>query len=109
MYLWRPYLSGGGTSITANVGIFDIDHPYEDINSNPRGTQYEIKPVIIGEQCLIGMNSVILPGTILGKHCIVGANSVVRGEYPDYCVIAGSPARIVKRYNIELKKWEKIQ
>ena len=49
----------------------------------------------------------IQAGTILGKHCIVGTNSVVRGIYPDFCVLVGSPASIVKRYNIKTKKWEK--
>lgn len=99
---------GGGTSITANVGIFDIIHPYQNISENPRDAKIETRPVVIGEECLIGMNSVILPGTKLGKHCIVGANSTVSGEYPDYCVIAGSPARIVKKYDFENKVWIKV-
>ena len=53
------------------------------------------------------MNSTILPGTKLGKHCVVGANSVVSGEFPDYCVIVGAPARIVKHYDFEIHKWVK--
>ncbi len=99
---------GKGTSITQNVGIFDIIHPYEDINVNPRFQNIQTKKIFIGENCLIGMNSVILPGTKLGKHNIVGACSVVHGEFPDYCVIAGSPARIIKKYNFSDGKWEKV-
>lgn len=98
---------GDGTSITANCGVFDIIHPYEDINVNPRFTDIIVRPIEIGQDCLIGMNSVILPGTILGRHCAVGANSVVKGVFPDYSVIAGSPAKIIKRYNQESGKWEK--
>ena len=49
----------------------------------------------------------IQSGTILGKQCIVGANSVVRGQFPDYCVIAGNPAKIIKKYNFNTRKWEK--
>ena len=49
----------------------------------------------------------IQAGTILGKQCIVGANSVVRGTFPDYCVIVGAPARIVKRYDEPSKQWRK--
>ena len=63
---------------------------------------------MIGNDCLIGMNSVILPGTHLGNHCIVGANSTVRGEFPDYCVIAGSPARIIKRYDFDKKERTRV-
>ena len=50
---------------------------------------------------------VIQAGTILGKQCIVGANAVVRGEFSDYCVIAGIPAKIVKRYDLITKQWKK--
>jgi len=56
---------------------------------------YLIKPVKIGEYTFLGTSSVILPGTILGKGVIVGAGSVVNGEFPDYSVIAGNPAKIV--------------
>lgn len=103
----KSVIIGDGTSITANCGIFDIIHPYEDISVNPRFAEIIVKPVEIGQNCLIGMNSVILPGTKLGNHCVVGANSVVQGLYPDNCVIVGAPAKIVKRYNFSTKRWEK--
>lgn len=96
-----------GTSITPNVGIFDIIHPYNDIKVNPREQSIQTHEVFIGENCLIGMNSVILPGTKLGNHCIVGACSVVSGSFPAYSVIVGSPAKIIKRYRFETKNWEK--
>jgi acetyltransferase-like isoleucine patch superfamily enzyme len=60
-----------------------------------------------GKNCFIGYGSVIQAGTILGKQCIVGANSVVRGIFPDYSVIVGAPARIVKRYDTKSKEWKK--
>ena len=64
--------------------------------------------VFIGSNCKIYNNVVILPGTKLGNHCIVGANSVVRkAEYPDYSIIVGNPAKIVKKYNFISSKWEK--
>ena len=100
---------GRGTSITANVGIFDIIHPYENIDINPRNQSILTKDVIIGESCMVGMNSVILPGTILGKHCVVGANSVVSGVFDDYYVIVCSPARVVKKYNKETREWIHIK
>ena len=46
------------------------------------------------------MNSVILPGVTLGDHTIVGAGSVVTKSFPDGdCVIAGNPARMIRRLN----------
>lgn len=53
------------------------------------------------------MSAVIQAGTILGKQCIVGSNAVVRGHFPDYCVIVGVPARIVKRYDDKSGVWKK--
>ena len=53
------------------------------------------------------MGAAIMAGTVLGKQCVVGANAVVRGTFPDFCVIVGAPARIVKKYNPDTQKWEK--
>lgn len=49
----------------------------------------------IGADCWLGRGATILAGSHLGQGCIVGAHSVVRGTFPAYSVIAGSPARIV--------------
>ena len=51
---------------------------------------------MIGNDCFIGMNSIILKGTTLGNNVIVGAGSVVHGHFPDNVIIAGNPAKIVK-------------
>ena len=99
---------GKSSLILANVFITNIDHDYEEIGKHVVNQEYVIKDTIIGENCYIGMGAAIMAGTKLGKQCIVGANSVVRGEFPDYCVIVGAPARIVKKYDFETGKWEKF-
>jgi acetyltransferase-like isoleucine patch superfamily enzyme len=96
---------GKNTAIAANVTITDIHHPYEDISIPIEKQDIEVNPVTIGDDCKIYNNSVILPGTTIGKHCTVGANSVVSGKFPDYCVIVGAPARIVKRYDFSQRQW----
>ena len=54
--------------------------------------------IVLGEQCWIGMNSVILPGVKLGIHTIVGAGSVVTKSFEDgFCIIAGNPAKIIRK------------
>lgn len=62
--------------------------------------------VIIGENSFLGFRVCILPGVKLGKHCVVGANSVVTKSFPDYSMIGGIPARLLKKYNFNTKKWE---
>lgn len=96
---------GSGTVISGNVIVTNIDHEYEDINKPILEQPYIVKDTIIGENCFIGFGVVIQAGTKLGRHCVVGANSVARGTFPDYCVIAGVPAKIIKRYDFNEKKW----
>ena len=106
-------ISGGNliikskTTISSNVFITNVDHEYKQKDYHIMNQPLIIKETIIGENCFLGYGCVIQAGTILGKQCIVGANSVVRGDFPDYSVIVGAPAKIVKRYNLETKKWEK--
>jgi acetyltransferase-like isoleucine patch superfamily enzyme len=56
---------------------------------------YIIESVEIGAYTFIGTSSVILPGTKIGKGAIIGAGSVVKGDFPDFSIIVGSPAKIV--------------
>ena len=87
--------------------ITDIDHDYNDITQPISKQNLIIKKTSIGENCFIGSGAKIQAGTILGKHCVIGANSVVRGHFPDYCVIVGVPARIIKKYDFACKEWKK--
>ncbi|MFH0709181.1 MAG: acyltransferase [Pseudomonadota bacterium] len=96
---------GNETTISFGVSIQDTDHEYQQINVNILQQPLLVKKTTIGENCFIGSGAKILAGTVLGRQCIVGANAVVRGIFPDYCVIAGIPAKIIKRYNLETKEW----
>lgn len=84
---------GHGTFIAPNVGIMTENHDLKDPNKRAGG-----KDVIIGNKCWIGYNAVILPGVTLGDHTVVGAGAIVTKSFPDgYCVIAGNPAKIIKK------------
>ena len=54
--------------------------------------------VSIGDGCWIGERVCILPGVTIGKKCIIGAGSVVTKSIPDYCIAAGNPAKVIKKY-----------
>lgn len=98
---------GKNTTISANVFISNIEHNYQVIDKHIMSQAIKYKETRIGENCFIGYGSVLQAGTILGKQCVVGASSVVRGTFPDYSVIVGIPAKIIKRYNTVSKQWEK--
>jgi acetyltransferase-like isoleucine patch superfamily enzyme len=80
------------------VYVTDQNHRYEDVTT-PIGRQWpDNQPVTIGSGSWLGVGAKVLPGATIGRHVTVAAGSVVRGAFPDNCVIAGVPARIVRRY-----------
>ncbi len=80
------------------VYITDQNHSYRDPDQ-PIGRQWPVEaPVRIGTGSWLGAHVVILPGTVLGTNVVVAAGAVVRGEFPDHCVVAGVPARMVRRW-----------
>jgi serine acetyltransferase len=82
-----------------NVYITDQNHTYCD-PEQPIGRQWpENNPVAIGAGCWIGTGAIVLPGTRLGRNVAVAAGAVVRGEFPDHCVIAGVPAKVVRSFD----------
>ena len=54
----------------------------------------------IGDDVWIGTNVIILPGVNIGSHCIIGAGAVVTKDVPDYAVVGGVPAKVI-RYRTE--------
>ena len=102
---------GANVSITANCSIVDVTHPYQDIHDSRKiGARIleENSQVEIGEGCFIGMGTVILPNVTLGKYVVVGANSVVTTDLPAYCVAAGAPARVIRRYDPAQRRWIRV-
>ena len=80
------------------VYITDQNHGYADPDV-PIGRQWPANaPVSIGAGSWLGAGSIVLPGSCIGRHVVVGAGSVVRGQVPDYCVVAGVPARVLRSY-----------
>jgi lipopolysaccharide O-acetyltransferase len=67
------------------------------------------KTVIIGDRVWLGEFVSVLPGVTIGEGTIVGANSVVSRSLPANVVAVGAPAKPIKRFNFEKKRWEMIQ
>lgn len=92
---------GKVTYIGPNVGLITANHDYK----NNLNRHIKAEDIIIGRNCWIGMNSVILPGVTLGENSVVAAGSVV-GKNRKYSIgnviIGGNPARIL--WKIERNK-----
>lgn len=90
---------GSNTMIGGNVKILDNDfHPIEIENRHSEDKRLiKSKSIKIGKNCFIGCNSIILKGSILGDNCVVGAGAVVSGKFEKNSVIAGNPARVIRK------------
>lgn len=93
--------------LAQNVIISALNHNYEDITKPIREQHVNTQQVNIGAGTWIGSNAVVLPGITIGKNCVIGAGSIVTKDIPDYCVVVGSPAKIVRRYNETSGNYEK--
>lgn len=85
------YISSGKHHITGKERIRDLDNNYFIDNG-----KHFSDPIIIGSNCWLGANVVILPGVILGDGCVVAANSVVNKSYDAFSIIGGVPAKLIK-------------
>jgi acetyltransferase-like isoleucine patch superfamily enzyme len=80
------------------VYITDQNHSYADIDV-PVGRQWPVNSSVrIGAGTWLGTGAVILPGANIGRNVVVAAGAVVRGTVPDYAVVGGVPAKVLKEY-----------
>jgi acetyltransferase-like isoleucine patch superfamily enzyme len=95
-----------GCVLSEYLYISDSAHGF-----NPDGgliMQQELEskgPIYLGKNTFVGYGVSIMPGVSLGKNCVVGINSVVTRSFPDFSMIAGSPAKLIKIYSQEKKEW----
>ena len=94
----RSIRIGDDVAIGPNVYITDHNHSYGDVDT-PIVSQWPAEgSVSIGAGSWVGTGVIILPGTAIGRNVAVAAGAVVRGPVPDHSVVAGAPARIVRRH-----------
>ncbi len=90
-----------------NHGKYSGDNP-DSPNSIPIERPIVASEILIEENVWIGEFVSILPGVTIGKGSIIGTMSVVTKNIPEYSIAVGSPAKVVKNYNFETQKWEKV-
>ncbi|MFV0221274.1 acetyltransferase [Empedobacter falsenii] len=96
--------------------VFITDHNHGSYSGEEADSPFSIpserklhsNPVKIEKNVWIGEYVAVLPGVTIGEGSIIGAMSVVSKDIPPYSIAVGSPARVIKRYNLEKKIWEKI-
>lgn len=91
-----------------HVVMSGINHGFDHVEEAFRYQRCTTNEIIIGEGSWIGANAVITAGVHIGKFSVVAAGSIVTKNVPDYAIVAGNPARLIKQYNLQTKQWEKV-
>jgi hypothetical protein len=89
---------GNHVTIGANSTLVDTDfHPLDPTIRKERPQEGKTAPIIIEDDVFVGMNALILKGVRLGRGCIVGAGSVVSHDVAPFSIVAGNPAREIRK------------
>ena len=100
---------GDNSIIASDVCIISENHGHDlDVSIPFKDQPITLSPVKIGNNCWIGEKVIILPGVKIGNNVVVGAGSVVTKSIPDNCIAVGNPAKVIKYFNSEIGKWEKL-
>ena len=90
---------GRHAMIGPGVQIYTAAHP---LQAEARNEGWEVaKPVVIEDTVWIGGSAILLPGVTVGRNAVVGAGAVVTRDVPAYTVVAGNPAKVIRRIEPE--------
>lgn len=98
---------GSYCHIGKGLTIFSSNHNYRSDRLIPYDEIVLLKPVIIKDCVWIGANVTIVPGITVGEGVVIGSGAVVTKDIPDYAIVGGNPAKIIKYRDIEM--YEKLK
>ena len=103
-----PVTIGNNVIFAQNIVVSGLNHEYADINIPIRFQDVSKALITIGDDTWIASNVVITAGVNIGKHSVVAAGAVVTKDVPAFTIVAGNPAKAIKKYDDVLKAWVRI-
>jgi acetyltransferase-like isoleucine patch superfamily enzyme len=94
--------AAGGITVGSDVGIGPHACILTSVHGDPGRAHpimsgaLEFAPVVLGDGCDVGINATILPGVTVGRGAQIGAGAVVTSDVPEFAVVAGNPARVLR-------------
>ncbi len=90
-----------------HVTLSGLNHEYRDVHTPIHLQPINTAKIHIKSGTWLAANCVITAGVTIGKNSVVAAGSVVTKDVPDYAVVAGNPAKVIRQYDFQKEKWVK--
>lgn len=87
---------GRHTQLAGGVAIHDNNHNFDDCDTPICKQGFCSEKITIGEDVWVGTHAVILQGVKVGNHSIIGAGSIVTKDVPDWAIVGGNPAKVIR-------------
>lgn len=95
-----PITIGARTLVGPHCSFYSGTHPVDPFLRNGIRGPESGAPIVIGEDCWLGGNVIVLPGVTIGRGTTIGAGSVVTKDIPSFVVAAGNPARVLREIDV---------
>jgi acetyltransferase-like isoleucine patch superfamily enzyme len=104
-----PVTVGAHVLLAPHVVLSGLNHAYTDVSLLITDQDLIPNEIVLEDNVWIGANSVVTSGVRIGTHVVIAAGSVVTKDIPAYSVAAGNPAQLVKTYNRQTQRWERVE
>lgn len=92
-----PVTIGNHVNLAQGITVTALNHNFENVELRIDEQGVSTNPVAIADDVWIGANAVVLPGVSIGSHSVVAAGAVVTKDVPAHSLVAGVPAKIIRR------------
>ena len=92
-----PVDIGSHVNLAQGITVTALNHNFSDTNKRIDEQGVSTNQVTIEDDVWVGANAVILPGVTIGEHCVVAAGAIVTKDVPPHSLVAGVPAKVIKK------------